>query len=207
MARYQIAPTKTNLLAMKQQLKFTQEGHELLEQKRDIILAELMGMMNTAKDIQDKSDALLKKAYAHLEKAIMSQGKEILDNLASTIPIKSYVDISSRKVMGINLPDIQVTVTEKKPYYSFYNTGPEVDATIATFRELLDNLGKLAETRISVLRLAKEAQKTIRRVNALEKIYLPDYNESIQYIQNVLDESERETFFTLKLIKKRQKNK
>ena len=207
MARYQIAPTKTNLLTMKQQLKFTREGHELLEQKRDIILAELMGMMNTAKDVQEKSDTLLKKAYAFLEQAIMSQGKEVLDSLASTIPIKSYVDISSRKVMGLSLPDVEVTVTEKKPYYSFHNTGPEVDATIATFRELLDNLGKLAETRISVLRLAKEAQKTIRRVNALEKIYLPDYNESIQYIQNVLDEAERETFFTLKLIKKRQKNK
>ena len=186
MARYQIAPTKTNLLAMKQQLKFTKEGHKLLEQKRDIILAELMGMINTAKEIQEKTDTLLKKAYGYLENAIISQGKEILENLASTIPIKSYVDISSRKVMGINLPNVEVTVTEKKPYYSFLNTSSEVDAAIATFREVLDNLGKLAQTRISVLRLAKEAQKTIRRVNALEKIYLPDYNESIQYIQNAL---------------------
>lgn len=205
MARYQIAPTKTNLLNLKQQRSFAIEGHELLEQKRDILTAELMGMINTAADIQEKIDDRLAEAYQLLEKALIAHGKGILKQLAATMPISSYVDITSRKVMGIALPSVDVTIKEKKPYYSFLNTDTEIDAAVIKFREILDDLGKLAQTRISVLRLAKEAQKTIRRVNALEKIYLPDYEESIQYIQNMLEESEREAFFVLKTIKNRMK--
>ena len=46
-------------------------------------------------------------------------------------------------------------------------------------------------------------RKTMRRVNALEKIAIPDYEESIKYIEDTLEESERETFATLKLVKER----
>ncbi|MDX9701810.1 MAG: V-type ATP synthase subunit D [Candidatus Auribacterota bacterium] len=207
MARYQIAPTKTNLLNLKQQRGFALEGHELLEQKRDILIAELMGMINTAHDIQEKVDEYLSESYRLLEKALISNGKDKLAKLAKTMPISSRVDVATRKVMGIALPSVDVSVSEKKPYYSFLHTDREIDATVIKFREILDLIGKLAQSRISVLRLAKEAQKTIRRVNALEKIYLPDYEESIEYIQNMLEESERESFFVLKLIKNRMKKR
>ncbi len=207
MARYQIAPTKTNLLSLKQQRGFALEGHELLEQKRDILIAELMGMINTAHDIQEKVDEYLAEAYRLLEKALISTGKDSLKKLSKTMPITTRVDTSTRKVMGLTLPSVDVTITEKKPYYSMLHTTSETDATVTKFREILDLLGKLAQSRISVLRLAKEAQKTIRRVNALEKIYLPDYEESIEYIQNMLEESERESFFVLKLIKNRMKTR
>ena len=49
MARLQIAPTKTNLLAMKEQLVIAQDGYELLEQKREILVMELMQMVERVK--------------------------------------------------------------------------------------------------------------------------------------------------------------
>ncbi len=55
----------------------------------------------------------------------------------------------------------------------------------------------------SVLRLAAEVKKSMRRVNALEKIHIPDYTDVLQYIANTLEESERESFFVLKMIKAR----
>ena len=53
------------------------------------------------------------------------------------------------------------------------------------------------------MRLAEEVRKTMRRVNALDKIAIPDFRESIKYIEDTLEESERETFATQKLIKER----
>jgi V/A-type H+-transporting ATPase subunit D len=50
-------------------------------------------------------------------------------------------------------------------------------------------------------------RKTMRRVNALDKIALPDYHESIKYIEETLEESERGTFATLKIIKERLEKK
>ena len=48
-----------------------------------------------------------------------------------------------------------------------------------------------------------EVAKTIRRVNALEKIFIPDYEETLQYIEMALEEAERESFFSMKLVKDR----
>ncbi len=185
MARFEVAPTKTNLLSLKQNLNFAREGHGLLGQKRDILIAELLGMIDTAAEIQERIDKLLAQAYILLDRAIMMHGKITLESLAQTIPIKTQVSLSSRTVMGVNLPLVDVFINEKKPYYSFMHTDISLDTALFKFREILDILGRLAQTRISVLRLAEEAQKTMRRVNALEKIYLPDYEESINYIQNV----------------------
>jgi len=207
MARYQVAPTKNNLLNLKQDQKFAAEGHALLEQKRDILVAELMGMVNTAAEVQERVDASIVQAYKFLDRAIIKMGLETLKDIASNMPIRNDVSISSRKIMGVSVPQVDVSISEKKPYYSFLNTEPELDEAVIKFRDILDMLAKLAQTSITVFRLAKEAQKTVRRVNALEKIYLPDYKESITYIQSSLEESERESFFTLKLIKKKLKSK
>ncbi|RJP57577.1 MAG: V-type ATP synthase subunit D [Candidatus Auribacter fodinae] len=207
MARFDIAPTKTNYMNLKQQLNFAAEGHQLLEQKRDIIVAELLGMIGTASEIQDKVDGLIKEAYLLLDRALVSLGRDKLAEMRASIPIKTMVSTSSRKVMGLNLPVVDVSVTEKKPYYSFLGTDLSLDAAVSKFHEILNDLGKLAQLRISVLRLAKEAQKTMRRVNALEKIYLPDYKDTIDYIQNALDEADRQAFFVTKLIKNRLKSK
>jgi len=67
-------------------------------------------------------------------------------------------------------------------------------------------LSVLAEKKITLLRLAEEAQKTIRKVNALEKIYLPYYNETLKYIADKLDEESRDAFAMLKLIKRTKLN-
>ena len=68
---------------------------------------------------------------------------------------------------------------------------------------MLNVLGKYAETNVAVARLTEEVKKTIRRVNALDKIALPDFRESIKYITDVIEEAEREAFYVLKLIKNR----
>ncbi len=207
MARYQVAPTKNNLLNLKQEQKFVTEGHSLLEQKRDILVAELMGMVNTAAEVQERVDTNIIQAYKFLDKAIVKMGLETLKDLALNMPIRNDVSISSRKIMGVSVPQVDVSISEKKPYYSFLTTEPELDEAVMKFRDILDMLAKLAQTSVTVFRLAKESQKTVRRVNALEKIYLPDYKDSINYIQSSLEESERESFFTLKLIKKKLKSK
>lgn len=207
MAKFQVAPTKTNLLSMKQNQKFASEGHDLLDQKREIIVAELMGMVATAAEISENVDKLFSQAYKELDKAIVILGKNKLQEISKIINIEPKVSLSARRVMGIALPVVDVFVSEKKPYYGFLDTDAALDEAVAKFRQILDLLAKLAQTKISVYRLAKEAQKTTRRVNALEKIYLPDYEETISYINNVLEESERESFFVLKLIKKRLSKK
>ena len=207
MARYTIAPTKTNLMGLKRDFNFAREGHDLLEQKREILINELMAIMDRAKQMQAETDEAFAKAYDALVKAVVRMGRRRVESAADAVNIKTNIRLSERRIMGVAVPVIDATFDDNPPYYSPGDTSFWLDETIQDFRDVLKMLGKLAETFISVMNLTQEVKKTIRRVNALEKIALPNFDETIRYIQGALEESERETMFTLKLVKSRLEKK
>lgn len=203
MARYEIPPTKTNLLRLKQELVFAEEGYELLDQKRNILIVELMRIIDTAKRLESDVEKIIKSAFESLQMAVQNVGRKNLHLIANAVNIKHNISIFQRKVMGVSLPVVKVSYKETPPYFSLTDTSFWVDDAIYNFKEALKLIGELAHTRISLMRLAWEVSKTIRKVNALEKIAIPDYKETIKYIEERLEESERESFFLMKLIKKR----
>jgi len=188
MAKYKLAPTKTNLLKTKRDFAFASEGHSLLEDKREILIAELLNLKERAKEAESKFNQALAAAYAALQRAIVRDGRLSLQELASASNIKYEVNIGSHKVMGVDLPRLNISSSAHVPFYFPYRTSLAVDEAVVKFRECLSSLALYAQYRVSILRLAREVKKTMRRVNALEKIYLPDYHETISYIEAFLQE-------------------
>ncbi|HOS30609.1 MAG TPA: V-type ATP synthase subunit D, partial [Treponemataceae bacterium] len=68
-------------------------------------------------------------------------------------------------------------------------------------------LTEMASIRTIAWRLATEVKKTQRRVNALEKMVIPQTTETKHYIESVLEERERENIFVLKALKAKQSQK
>ena len=66
MARLNIAPTKSNLLSIKEQLQVSTEGYDLLEQKREILVMELMRIVEKIKLLEREIDKCIAKAYPAL---------------------------------------------------------------------------------------------------------------------------------------------
>jgi V/A-type H+-transporting ATPase subunit D len=183
-----IAPTKTNLIKLKHELQFAHLGHELLDQKRNILVIELLTLVD---------------AFRTLEEAVLTMGKLKVVHLASSVHIEAKIKIQERKVMGVSLPVVDTSFTEHPPFYSPHGTSFWIDSSLSEFKDALMVMGRLAELKISIIRLAKEVRKTIRKVNALEKIAIPDLEENVRYIQNRLEESERDMFILMKMVKKR----
>ena len=200
-----IAATKTNLLKAKKSLALTQQGYELLDEKRKILMAELTSFLHVVDKLQNDVDNALRNAYAIVDKALVVEGKKRLEELSFAVDIRHELSLSHRRVMGVNIPLINLKTTEKPPYYSPVGVSSYVDEVIAKFKDVLTLIVQLAEKKLALLRIAKEVQKTIRKVNALEKIYLPYYNNTVKYIGDRLDEESREAFSMLKLIKARLK--
>lgn len=198
-----VAPTKTNLLKLKDELKFARLGYELLDQKRNILVVELLTLVDQAIDLESKADAAIAKAFSALEDAVLAMGKLKVNALASAINIESSIELGHRRVMGVALPVVKTAYVDNPPYYGAMDTSASIDVAVADFREALGLMGRLAELKVSIMRLASEVRKTIRKVNALEKIAIPDLVESLAYIQNRLEESERDMFVLMKLVKDR----
>ena len=196
-----LAPTKTNLLTLKNELKFAKLGYELLDQKRNILVIELLNLVDQAVDFQEKVDASLQTAYHALQESALSMGKLKLVNLSSAVHIEASVQIKQRKIMGVPLPVVETSFEEFAPYYSPMDTSFWIDSSLLSFKDALNLMGRLAELKISIMRLANELKKTIRKVNALEKIAIPDLIDSVGYIQNRLEENEREMFTLMKMVK------
>jgi len=203
MARYHLAPTKSNALKIKQSLSFAREGYDLMEEKRQILVGEMMSLAERTREAEEALDREMAEAYRAFHQAIVEMGKNSLYQTANAVNLSADIAVSGRRVMGVHLPLVEVKTGGGGPFHSLIGTSAWMDAAGGRFRALLVSLGRLAQVRLSVLRLAQEVKKTVRRVNSLEKIAIPDMAETLHYIQEVLEEQDRENLFILKLLKAR----
>lgn len=203
MARYEVAPTRTNLTRLKGDLAFADEGYELLEQKREILVVELKRFTARAMEAQKRADEELEKAYAALKEAELASGLSGVASAARAVNVEADIRLKMRRVMGVAIPAAKLDLKDTPPYFGPQATSVWTDEAIVRFKNALASIAQLAEARISVIRLAREIQKTIRRVNALERVFIPDYTETIKYVEDSLEEADRESFFITKLVRDR----
>jgi len=202
-AQIKIPPTRSNLIRTRQELKFAREGYEILDQKRVMLAKELVRLANDAERLEGEMSQLTAAAYRALEKARLTMGREHVEWAALAVNKTVDVQLKYRGVMGIALPLIEASGQPPEMSYSLGDTAVTLDEASTLFREVLSRLPELSRLVTSVWRLAIELRKTQRRVNALQYIFIPDYEATITYIQSSLEEREREEMFRLKLLKVR----
>jgi V/A-type H+-transporting ATPase subunit D len=203
MAREHIAPTKSNLLKVKERLNIAQEGYELLEQKREILVNELMRQVEQVKILERDLDKRVATAYPSLKRMLIRAGRERVKKLSQNISYNFETKKKQVVSAGMKLPGLTVKIPSIELKYSPANSFAECDETVIEFFGLLRICTELAAIRSIAWRLAREVRRTQRKVNALEKMVIPIAKETRTYIESVLEEKERDTFFTSKLLKKK----
>ena len=199
-----IAPTRGNMQRMKVAMSLAKRGHDLLDQKRKILMAELMGHIEEVGVIQEEIKKIFANGYESLQAAHIVMGVHRIEFLAKSVPIEDSFIVRLRSIMGVELPQVDPISPEAPPVYSFGATSPVLDDAYVNARKVLVLIGRLAEIHTSVTRLAVQIRKTVRRVNALEKITIPFQEKTIKVISNILDENDREDVVRMKLSKKSQ---
>lgn len=203
MARLPLAPTKSNLIRVKEQLATAREGYELLEQKREILVMELMRTVEQVKILERNIAKRISTAYPALKRLILRMGREKADRLGRSIDYGYQVETRKITIAGIPFPAVRVNRPKMALKYSFAGSSADSDKVMSEFFEFLALLAEMASVRTVVWRLAEEVRKTQRRVNALEKMVIPRTVETKLFIESALEEHEREAFFILKLLKAR----
>jgi V/A-type H+-transporting ATPase subunit D len=204
-AKLNIPPTKSNLIRMKEQRATALGGFELLEQKRDILVMELMRMVERVKLLEADLDKTMKSAYASLKKMLLALGRETAKEVSAGVRYNFSLVEKTVRIAGLALPTLELKAPPLSLQYSFMDTFAATDETMRDFLAYLKDIAELAGIRTMVWRLALEVKKTQRRVNALEKIVIPESSQTAAYIAGVLEEREREIFFIQKILKSKMK--
>ncbi len=207
MARINIPPTRSNLIRIKQDLNFAREGYEILNRKREVLTAELIQMAHDAEKVQREVWAMLNKAYEALENAQLEMGRERVEWAALAARKQVEFHLRFRGIMGVAIPEVEARGELSKLVYSPAETSASLDEASFEFRAVMGRLPELVHMLTGVWRLANELRKTQRRVNALQHVFIPDYEETVSFIVATLEEKDREDTFRLKLLKNQARDK
>ncbi len=203
MAVYKMTPTKSNLIKAKGSLQFAKKGYELLDRKRTVLIREMMSLIDKVEELQEEVDKKFQYAYESLKFATITMGSESIEKRALAFAKEDEFKVLFKSVMGVEIPIVKRNDNPITTEYGFFRTNPAFDKAVLSFTEIRTLIYELAELENSVYKLAREIKKTQKRANALDKIQIPRYTTTIKYIEEVLEEKEREDFFRLKKVKDR----
>jgi V/A-type H+-transporting ATPase subunit D len=196
-----VKPTRMQLLEIRKKKQLAKNGHKLLSEKRDALISQFFRIIDMREELRKKVDSKVKEAFSSLIEAEMIMGDVSVSDVARQVKDHGEVEATTLNIMGVLTPQLEIKEIETTPDYGFLHTSAKLDEAAFKFRELLKDLVKLAEIEGALENLALEIEKTKRRVNALEHIFIPKFEATEKYIELVLDEREREDFFRRKRIK------
>ena len=191
-----INPTRMELLSLKNRTKLAVKGHGLLKEKRDALIKEFFDILDRVKGIRENAELSLKEANDALVEAQIAMGDLAVKKAALSVKESIDVDITSRSVMGVAVPVTNVKMEKRSIIdrgYGFSDTTIQLDEAAKKFEESLKYLIELGEVEKTIFLL--------RRVNALEHIMIPRFENTEKYIDMRLQEMERENFVRLKMIR------
>lgn len=205
MARLNVNPTRMELTSLKHKLMTSRRGHKLLKDKRDELMRIFLDKIRENRSLRLEVEEAIKSANMQMAAAALSASKEVTD-VALMLPKQELgLEVSEKNVMSVKIPVFHTEYKIADPgsiySYGYADTPGDMDGAILTFAEILPKLVKLAEVEKSCQLLASEIEKTRRRVNALEYVMIPNYEETIKYISMKLDENERSTTARLMKVK------
>lgn len=199
-----INPTRMELLSLKNRTKLAVKGHGLLKEKRDALIKEFFDILDRVKGVREAAERSLKEANEALLEAQIAMGDLAVRKASLSVKESIDVDIKSRSVMGVSVPVTNVKMEEISIIdrgYSFSDTTIQLDEAAKKFEESIKFLIELGEVEKTIFLLAEEIEATKRRVNALEHIMIPRFENTEKYIDMRLQEMERENFVRLKMIR------
>lgn len=199
-----ITPTRMELLRLRKRVALAQRGHDLLKEKMDALVIEFFEILKRIRGAREK--ALQQLSIAHRSLSVCSAVMGTIETFQASKEVKKelQVEISTRNIMGVVVPGLEAEKIERNALargYSLHMTSSTIDDASKEFEKALGLLIGLAELEESARALARELERTKRRVNALEYIIIPRLEGTIKFISMKFDERERENFSRLKRIK------
>ncbi len=199
-----VKPTRKNLMAIEDRIELSERGHDTLEQKRDGLIMEFMDILDQAQDVRSDMADDYETAQRKIDMARAMEGDVAVRGAAAALKEHPEITTRSKNIMGVVVPQIESSKVKKnldERGYGLLGSSARIDEAADAYEELLESIILAAEVETAMKKMLEEIETTKRRVNALEFTLLPRLYENQEYIEQKLEEQEREETFRLKKIK------
>ncbi len=201
------APNKALLLQHREEARLVADGKAVLEQQRELLARELLGLIRRCETLQQTFDQRFRTAREALRLAVLRHGLNGLSGFRfdSTLPAVTW---EQQKRFGASLLKPN-TVTHAPPpeLGPGWENSLELERAVISIHRLVEIAAELAPLENNLARLNKVFRRVQRRVNALENILLPELQSKVKEMGDALDEMERESLGLARLIKQRRRKR
>lgn len=197
------APTRQQLLILKEQFDAVKKGLDLLKSKREALMKEFFEIIEKSVEMRETLTNLLTGAFRDLERSKALNGFA-LESFAFGAGRKVDLDIKVKNIWGVKVPEISETaLTRSLEARDISPVGEraEVLDVAREFEEATDLIVKIASKEVMLSRVGEMIKSDTRKINAISEMMLPKMHGRIRYIERVLEEREREEVFRLKRYK------
>lgn len=201
--RLKVPPTKSTLLLLKRKVAFLEQGHTLLERKKELLTRLVYERLNQYRTLRQETKEAVEKAYYWLGITHMRMGSRALQQASLGLKSSIKISILPRSSLGVQYPAVTAEQLPLQPV-GLMGTDASFDETRQYMTKMVILLAKLGEAETALWRLLEEQRKTQKRVNALKYNVIPQYRETIRFINNTLEEEERNTLFQIKVLRTSQ---
>ena len=202
-----VKPTRKNLMAIEERIELSERGHDTLEKKRDGLIMEFMDILDQAQDVRSDLEDTYEDAQHAIDMARAMDGDVAVRGAAAALKEHPELTTQSKNIMGVVVPEIESSKVQKtldERGYGVMGTSARIDEAAEAYEELLEQIILAAEVETAMKKMLEEIETTKRRVNALEFKLLPELRDNQEYIEQKLEEQEREEIFRMKKIKEKK---
>ena len=204
-----VKPTRKNLMQIEDRIELSERGHDTLKKKRDGLIMEFMDILDQAQDVRSDLEAAYEDAQRAIDMARAMEGDVAVRGAAAALKEHPELTTQSKNIMGVVVPQIESTKVRKdldERGYGVLGTSARIDEAADAYEELLAQVILAAEVETAMKKMLEEIETTKRRVNALEFKLLPELRDNREYIEQKLEEQEREEIFRMKKIKAKKES-
>ncbi|WP_407370468.1 V-type ATP synthase subunit D [Carnobacterium sp.] len=205
MVKLNVNPTRMELASLKGKLSTANRGHKLLKDKQDELMRQFILLIRKNNELRAEVETKLTKAMQSFVMAKALLNEKFIEELVAIPPRSVSLDLYEKNIMSVKVPVMNFNYDDdddsNELIYGYLNSNSELDTSIEQMADVMTQLLELSEIEKTCQLMANEIEKTRRRVNALEYMTIPRYEETIYFIQMKLDESERAAITRLMKVK------
>lgn len=198
-----IRPTRLEYIRTKRRIIVAQKGLKLLKLKRQALILEFFNASKTAATLRSGLQSELIKGYQSIRLAEMLAGTMILENEAMKIPQITKLQIKAKNVMGVRIPKLLGGQSNTAITEHILELPTSINEAIKAFQSVHKMVLDVAEKETTLRKLLYEIEKTKRKSNAIENVFIPRLQNAVKFIVFRLAEMERDTFIMLKTVKRK----